>query len=122
MRNDIYTMPTIDFVGGQSNTINWRMYTRGGSPYNAKGCVGNFSVVDYSDQTGEPVISKIVTFKIGIEGVMNVASVDLAPSDTLHLDGKYIYQLTIKDIYEEAEIPNQGLLMIAHNINKSFLH
>jgi len=121
LRNDIYTMPTVMFVAGQSNTLNWRLYTRGGSPYNAKGCTGNFSVVDYSDQTGDPLISKTVGFKIGIEEVMNVASVDLAPGDTLQLDGKYIYQLTIKDTYGEAEIPNQGFLLITHNINKGFL-
>ena len=45
-------------------------------------------------------------------GAKNIASVDLIPDDTLGLYGKYIYQITIKDIDGEAEIPNQGFLLI----------
>ena len=41
-------------------------------------------------------------------GVKNIATVDLVPNDTLGLYGKYIYQITIKDIDGEVEIPNQG--------------
>lgn len=121
MRNDIYTMPSIVFVAGQSNTIKWNLYTRAKTPYNAQGCTGNFSVVDYSDQEGDPLINKALSFSKGIENVINVASVNLAPRDTLELDGKYIYQIIIKDIYNEAEIPNQGFLLITHNINAAYL-
>lgn len=51
----------------------------------------------------------------------NVAAVDLEPRDTLGLHGKYIYQITIKDVDGEVEVPNQGFLQIVHNINESFL-
>ena len=124
MRHDIYTLPEVVFVAGQSNTLRWRLFTITKVPFNADGCTGNFSVVDYSDQTGEPLISKPLTSSLGDDdehGVKNIASVDLKPSDTLGLDGKYIYQITIKDIDGEAEIPNQGFLLITHNINESFL-
>jgi hypothetical protein len=92
-------------------------------PYNADGCTGNFAVVDYSDQTGEPLISKPLSFTIGDDdtSAKNVAYVDLEPNDTLGLYGKYIYQITIKDVDGEVEIPNQGFLQITHNINESFL-
>jgi len=75
------------------------------------------------DKTGDPLISKSLTFSIGDDetGVKNIASVDLLPADTLGLWGKYIYQITIKDIDGEAEIPNHGIFFIAHNINESFL-
>lgn len=123
MRHDIYTMPEVVFVAGQSNTLRWRLFTMAHYPFNANGCTGNFAVVDYSDQTGDPLISKPLTFSIGDDetGIKNIASVDLEPNDTLGLYGKYIYQITIKDVDGEAEIPNQGFLQIAHNINKSFL-
>lgn len=123
MRQDIYTLPEIPFVAGQSNTLRWRLFTMAHVPFNAEGCVGNFSVVDFSDQMGEPLISKPLQFVIGDDerGTKNVATVDLIPSDTLELYGKYIYQITIKDIDGEAEIPNQGFLQITHNINESFL-
>lgn len=123
MRHDIYTLPEVVFVSGQSLTLRWRLWTVKNVPFNADGCTGNFSVVDYSDKTGDPLITKSLTFSIGDDdtGAKNVASVDLLPKETLGLYGKYIYQITIKDIDGEAEIPNQGILLITHNINESFL-
>lgn len=127
MRHDIYTLPEVVFVSGQSNTLRWRLFTKAGVPYNADGCTGNFAVVDYSDQTGDPLISKSLYFIVDPDAddsetaVKHIACVDLTPSDTLGLDGKYIYQITIKDIDGEAEIPNQGFFQITHNINESFL-
>lgn len=123
MRHDIYSLPEVVFVSGQSNTLRWRLFTVKNVPFNADGCTGNFSVVDYSDKTGDPLISKPLKFVVGDDdtGIKNVAVVDLVPSDTLGLAGKYIYQITIKDIDGEAEIPNQGFLLISHNINESFL-
>ena len=123
MRHDIYTLPEVVFVSGQSLTLRWRLWTVKNVPFNADGCTGNFSVVDYSDKTGDPLITKLLQFFIGVDetGAKNIASVDLIPDDTLGLYGKYIYQITIKDIDGEAEIPNQGFLLISHNINESFL-
>lgn len=43
------------------------------------------------------------------------------PLDTVDLCGKYIYQITIKDINGNIEIPKQGILFITNNINKSFI-
>lgn len=123
MRHDIYTLPEVVFVSGQSNTLRWRLFTVAKQPFNADGCTGNFAVVDYSDQTGDPLISKPLDFVVGDDetGVKNIAVVDLEPDDTLGLYGKYIYQITIKDVDGEVEIPNQGFLQITHNINESFL-
>ena len=120
MRHDIYTMPEVVFVSGQSNTFHWHLFTMSHAPFNADGCTGNFAVVDYSDQTGDPLISKPLKFLIGDNEVKNVAAVDLEPRETLGLHGKYIYQITIKDIDGEAEIPNHGLLINTHNINEIF--
>lgn len=123
MRHDIYTMPEVTFVAGQSNTLRWRLFTWANLPFNADGCIGNFAVVDYSDQTGDPLISKPLEFLVGDEkyGAKNIAMVNLDPQDTLELHGKYIYQITIKDVDGETEIPNQGFLQIIHNINEDYL-
>ena len=80
--------------------------------------------MDYSDKyNDEPLVSKPLSFLIGDDatGAKNIATVDLLPNDTLGLYGKYIYQITIKDIDGEVEIPNQGIFNIFHNINESFL-
>lgn len=122
MRHDIYTMPEIMFVSGQSKTIRWRLFKSKNVPFNAERCVGNFSVVDYSDKTGDSLISKSLTFSEDDDGILSIATVDLSSSDTLGLYGKYIYQIIIKDRYNnDAEIPNQGILLIFHNINEKFL-
>lgn len=123
MRHDIYTMPTIPFVAGQSKTLQWRLLTESRRPFNAEGCIGNFAVVDYSDKTSDPIISKPLTFRIGddVTKFKSIASVDLTPNDTIGLFGKYIYQIIIRDVDGEAEIPNQGFLLISHNINEGFL-
>lgn len=123
MRRDIFTMPEIRFVGGQSLTLRWNLYRKNGTPYNAQRCTGNFSVIDYSDQDDETIlINKSVTFLENKEGIINIAQVDLVPSDTKSLDGKYIYQITIKDVFGEIEIPDQGFLQITHNINEGFIN
>lgn len=124
MRHDVYSLPEVMFVAGQSNTLRWRLFTEQNVPFNADDCIGNFALVDYSDKyNDEPLVSKPLSFVIGddVTGAKNVATVDLLPTDTLGLYGKYIYQITIKDIDGEVEIPNQGIFNIFHNINESFL-
>lgn len=124
MRHDVYSLPEVMFVAGQSNTLRWRLFMEQNVPFNADGCIGNFALVDYSDKyNDEPLVSKPLSFVIGddVTGAKNVATVDLLPTDTLGLYGKYIYQITIKDIDGEVEIPNQGIFNIFHNINESFL-
>lgn len=123
MRNDIYTLPQITFVAGQSQTLRWRLLTQSKAPFNASDCTGNFAVVDYSDKNGDPLISKPLLFVIddSISEIKNIATVELLSSDTLGFSGKYIYQITIKDMNGKSEIPNQGILLISHNINESFL-
>lgn len=123
MRKDIYTLPTIEFVAGQSNTFRWRLWTQGKRPFNAENCRGNFAILDYSDQDAEePLVSKDLSFQAdGSDDVINSATVELQPSDTIELQGRYIYQITIVDQFGNSEIPNQGIMFIAHNINSRYL-
>ena len=51
----------------------------------------------------------------------NVLRVTLTPSETVDLFGKYIYQISIRDIGGDVEIPKQGVLYITNNINKGFI-
>ena len=55
------------------------------------------------------------------DAAYNIAKVTLDADDTMELTGKYIYQITVKDRDGMAEIPDQGIMMIANNINKGFL-
>ena len=57
----------------------------------------------------------------GDGSAFNILSVDLTPKETYELSGKYIYQITIRDVNGNVEIPKQGLMYITNNINKSFI-
>ena len=37
------------------------------------------------------------------------------------MSGKYIYQITIKDISGDVEVPKQGIFLVVNNINKGFI-
>ena len=80
MRHDVYSLPEVMFVAGQSNTLRWRLFTEQNVPFNAEGCTGNFALVDYSDKyNDEPLVSKPLSFLIGDDttGAKNIATVDL---------------------------------------------
>ena len=54
------------------------------------------------------------------DAVYNVLKVTLLPSETVDLCGKYIYQITIKDVEDNTE-PKQGIMYIGNNINKGYV-
>ncbi len=123
MRN-IFVLPELSAISGQSNILRFRLLTSTHSPFNAKDCVGDFALIDYSDKYGEFILSKPLLFSIGDnkEKIVNFATVELQPNDTLGLHGKYIYQIIIKDSDGKVDIPNQGLLWIYHNIHEEYLN
>lgn len=124
MVNNIYTLPQIDFVGGSTADLIFNVYwgTENPRPFGMVGCVANFAVIDYVNKTGTPIISKTMEVRLNADDTFyNVLYVELKPSDTLDLFGKYIYQITIKDVDNSVDIPQQGILYIHNNINKQYL-
>lgn len=124
MVNNIYTLPQIDFVGGSTADLIFNVYwgAENPKPFGMVGCVANFAVIDYVNKTGTPIISKTMEVRLNADDTYyNVLYVELKPSDTLDLFGKYIYQITIKDVDNSADIPQQGILYIHNNINKQYL-
>lgn len=118
-----YTLPTIDFVGGETQDLAFNVYFyKNKQPFSLTGCTCNFSIVSFTNKTGAPILSKQMDaiFNDDISSD-NVLTVTLEPTDTVDLFGKYIYQIIIKDINGDAEIPKQGILYITNNINKGFI-
>lgn len=89
-------------------------------PYDATGATVDFALINYSNKIGIPILSKSAKIKKGEESSYNWAEVILNPQDTAALYGKYIYQLTIKDMWGDVSIPNQGIMLITKNINQLF--
>lgn len=124
MISNVYSLPQIDFVGGSSEGLIFHVYSskENPKPFGLTGCTANFAIVNYINKNGVPVVSKPMTVRMNeAETDYNILFVDLLPSDTLDLCGKFIYQITIKDIDNNADIPQQGIIYIHNNINKDFL-
>lgn len=118
-----YTLPAIDFVGGETQDLAFNVYYyRGDKPFSLAGCTSNFSIVSFMNRTGEPILTKAMTVVRGKDGEFdNVLTVTLDAIDTVDLAGKYVYQIMIKDQNGDVEIPKQGALYITNNINKDFI-
>lgn len=121
MKNTIYTLPQDSFVAGQTRKYAWRLYRESGDSYTANGCTGTFSLIDYSDKDSDPIFTKDLEFASEQDDPSNIARLTLDPEDTLYLDGKYIYQISIRDTVGNVDIPNKGIFYISNNIHKSFV-
>lgn len=120
---DPYTLPTIDFVGGETQDLAFHIYFYlGDKPFSLSGCESSFSIVSFTNKLGSPILTKTMTVGYDSSGAHdNVLRVTLTPSETVDLFGKYIYQISIRDIGGDVEIPKQGVLYITNNINKGFI-
>lgn len=122
MIHTLYNLPEDRFIGGQTCEYEWHLYRESGQAYSAIGCEGKFALIDYSQKFGKPVLEKTLAFAVNSDGIQNVVSVTLEPKDTKDLQGKYIYQISIKDCNGNVEIPGQGIFYISNNINKSYIN
>ena len=123
MVNEIYTLPELAFVGGSSEELVFHAYRNGTEPkpFGLTGCTANFSIAYYADKSGAPLASKEMTIKMDSANVYeNIMTILLEPEDTIDLFGKYVYQITVKDPDDNADI-RQGILMIHKNVDKAFL-
>lgn len=121
---DTYTLPKIDFVGGSTKKFLFRVYysRENPEPFGLVGCEANFALIDYVNKNGEPIISKSMSVEMDAQNEFyNILSVQLTSADTVDLCGKFVYQITIKDIDNMADVPQQGVLYIHNNINKNYL-
>ena len=121
---DTYTLPKIDFVGGSTEKFLFRVYysRENPEPFGLVGCEANFALIDYVNKNGEPIISKSMSVEMDAQNEFyNILSVQLTSADTVDLYGKFVYQITIKDIDDMADVPQQGVLYIHNNINKNYL-
>ena len=119
----MYSLPEIRFVGGSSETMEFNMYydEEKTKPFNLYGGEANFSIVNFINKNSTPPVSK--KMEIGMnnaETCYNVVRVSLEPADTVDLFGKFVYQITLRDIEGNVDIPHQGIINIYNNIDKSF--
>ena len=124
MLNKMYSLPEICFVGGSSEDLQFFMYTNESNPkpFDLHGGEANFTIVNFINKNSTPLVSKKMEIGLNLEEThRSVLRVSLDPSDTVNLFGKFVYQISIKDVDGNIDIPHQGIINIHNNINKSFV-
>ena len=124
MLNKMYRLPEIDFVGGSSEDLQFNVFYNENDPkpMSLFGGEVNFSIVNFINKNSTPLVSK--RMEIGInedETHYNILRISLNPEDTVDLFGKFVYQITIRDIDGNVDIPHQGIMNIHNNIDKTFI-
>ena len=122
-RHEGYDLSTINVIGGSAKLLQFLAYEdKTDDPFDLSRCTANFAVTDHLNKHGEPIISKEMTVTQGdSEGeglyVNNLLEVTL---DTEDLEGKFVYQITVKDEKGVTEIPAQGVMYVRTNIDKDY--
>lgn len=120
---DHYSLPTIDFVGGETQELMFHVYFPTGTgnvPFPVTHCTARFAVVNFLNKSGDPVIGPLtMTQKTGGDGYTNLLYVKIPASLTVDLEGKFIYQITINEQDTgDTDIPRQGIMLITRNIDQ----
>lgn len=125
---DLYTLPTIEMVGGTTKELSFHGYSnQDRKPFDLSDCTANFSIINFVNKHGIPQVSKDMSIDISDTGdvelgsyIYNVMKVMLLPEDTVGMYGKYIYQISIKDHSNNVDA-SKGIMYIDNNINREFV-
>lgn len=119
--NTIYTLPAWSFIGGESQTQDFNLYSSPGTRFDAEGYKCEFSISSYSNRQSAPVLTKELVLKTDGDGQKSIAALSLSPSETISLYGRYIYQIAVTGENGNALLARQGIMNIARNNYPSIL-
>ena len=120
MQPEIYTLPTVSFVGGSTQEMRFRLKDRLGNIIDATGFSGNFAVCDYRFKDSTYIFREDLDFINDENGVKSILRIKVNADNTRSMYGKYVYQITIKDAAGKYGIPNQGIFNITKNIDQTY--
>ena len=116
-----YQLPTVTFVGGATQQLAFHTYfENNGRPLSMRGCTGYFSVAEYMNRLPADYQNDGY-HREQTDATDNILRVELEPSDTVNLAGKFIYQVTIKGSEGDVDIPYQGIMYVTRNIDKPII-
>lgn len=114
MYTNFYTLPEVSFVGGATQTLKYNVTDDTGEAFDLSECTADFTISDYSTRVAVASITPATS--------SSLLTVTIPAMTTVGLSGKYIYQITVYDgVGEEVQIPNQGIMYIAQNVNPAFI-
>ena len=114
-------LPEWKFVGGETQKRTFTLHELNRDrTYDIPGAYVELAVVDFVNPKSDAKLRKSIEVKSDSNGRYCEAVVNLDPADTVNLSGKYIYQITIKDLLGNV-VALRGIMHISENINKTFI-
>lgn len=94
------SLPTYSMVAGESKTFTIPIYNQAGKQIDATGMTARLAICDYINSSMSPFVIKECNVIPWGDGT-TALNVSLRPVDTINLCGKYIYQITGKDVDDD---------------------
>lgn len=114
-------LPEWKFIGGATQRRIFTLYRLNtDTPYDIPGASAELAVVDFVNPKSETKLLKNIDVKSDSTGCYCEAVINLDSADTVNLSGKYIYQITIKDLFGNVVVL-RGIMYISENIDKTFI-
>lgn len=108
------SLPHFHFTGGETKNITIPIFNKAGNQIDAYGMTARLVISDYVNLNMDPLVIKDCKVIPGDSSAFAVLFTVLEPKDTVNLSGKFIYQVTGKDV-EDAFGVMQGFMTIAAN-------
>ena len=121
-QKELMELTGVTFVGGATQQLAFHTYFEdNGRPLSMRGCTGYFSVAEYLNKSSPLITKTMDIIESKTDATDNILRVELEPSDTVNLAGKFIYQVTIKGSEGDVDIPYQGIMYVTRNIDKPII-
>lgn len=121
MKNQTYDLPKVKFVGGETINLRFNLTTTHGYSFDAADCTTALAIVEFNNPNGRPIFELDGSITADPSGVNSVVAFEIPSNKTIHLSGRYIYQITIKTANGKHSIPGQGYMDITKNIHPDFI-
>ena len=103
-------LPDISFVGGGEFSVEFLMKDTTGAPFDAEGCTAEFRALC---RHGGEVIEGTTEVISDEDGIFSVLQVTVPAEATKKMQGEYVYQISLTDLYGESYEPMQGRMRVA---------
>ena len=109
-----YTLPTIDFVAGETQDFAFYTYFyKSHQPFALSGCTANFSIVSFTNKTGVPILTKPMESHFNDDVTAeNVLAVTLDPLDTVDLCVSTSIKSLSKILTAISRFPNKASYLL----------
>lgn len=109
-----FTLPTLHFTAGETQVLIFRFFNKSKQQINSADLECTFSLIHYSQRFSQPLF--VLNGEILQQDEVSSSKIKINSEETLNLFGKFVYQISIKDIKGNVEI-EQGIMEIYKNTN-----